>query len=154
MSAQTVKGDARKTSRRLQNVFQVQSTKQSEFNTIKEKKSKLCLISSIDRKILTETARRTLGACDMCHYRVPGGGVRELVSGLEHKLRDFTFLDYCVIIIGESDFNVSCSYTDLVTELREKLLSVTQTNVILCLPTYRYSYYANIYNAKIEMIIT
>ncbi|CAG5040148.1 unnamed protein product [Parnassius apollo] len=92
-------------------MFRNQDMQQLELKKLKENKSKLCLSSSIDRKGLAGTVRKKFNTnCEMYHYRVPGGGIRQLLCGL-HK--DYTWADYCVIIIGVSDFETQDKQEDM-----------------------------------------
>lgn len=53
--------------------------------------------------------------------------------------------------MGENVFNASNDYKNIVDHIRNVLLSVQHTNIILCLPTFKYCNQANIFNRRIEM---
>lgn len=120
------------------------------MKTLPKKTAKLCLISNINRNKQATALRNHFADYDVCHYRVPGGGISQILSGLPKKLQDFTYNDFCIIFIGESDFNMSKNYKNLVNEIRTKLASVQHTNVILCVPTFKYSFKASIFNTRVE----
>lgn len=112
---------------------------------------KICLISSVGREKVSRIIRSNFEEHELCHYRIPGGGINQLLSGIDAKLQHYTLNDYCVLFLGEADFSVSKNYRQLVIQIRERLLSVQHTNIILCLPTFKFSLQANIYNRRIEM---
>lgn len=120
-------------------------------NKLTKSKTKICLISSTDRDKTSKAIRSNFEEQNLCHYRMPGGGITQLMSGIDTKLKNFTYNDYCVLFLGETDFNVSKDYRKLVKYVRECLLSVQHTNVIFCLPTFKFSYQSNIYNRRVEM---
>lgn len=72
------------------------------------------------------------------------------MSGIELKLQNFTMDDFCIILIGEADFNSTNDSISLVLAIRESLQKVQHTNVILCVPTFKCKSYANMYNWRIE----
>lgn len=121
------------------------------LNDLAKRNVKLCLVSNVQNKNYSKKLRNCFGELDMCHYRVPGGGVSELLSGLDDKLKNFTTSDYCIIVLAETDFIVSKNYICLVKEIREKLLTMQHTTIIICLPTFKCCEMANIYNGRIEM---
>lgn len=113
--------------------------------------SKICLISSHGFS-LGNTTRCSLDipASETCHYRMTGGGILQLFSGLYGKLKGFTYSDFCIIYIGETDFTVTADYISLIQFVREQVQSVHHTNVIICLPTFKLHYNANMYNKRVE----
>lgn len=113
---------------------------------------KLCLISSFNQNKISQKVRNHFTEeHDCCHYRVPGGDILQLSRGLQEKLEHFTLNDYCIIIIGETDFTVSKNYKELVNTLKQRIMSVQHTNVILCLPTYKHSFNSNIFNNRVKI---
>ncbi|KAL0830297.1 hypothetical protein ABMA28_002497 [Loxostege sticticalis] len=111
---------------------------------------KLCIISNTRAKIL-QNAESALNCTELCHYKTPQAGIKQLLQGIDKKLTNFTYQDYCIIFIGDTDFNETDSYHDLILFMRMTLQNVLNTNVIICLPTFRYSKYMNLYNRRIEM---
>lgn len=71
------------------------------------------------------------------------------MRGIETKLEGFTRDDYCLIFIRETDFQVSKNHSTLIDYIREKLLTVQQTNIIFAL--LHYKYYINLYNKRVEV---
>lgn len=114
-------------------------------------KKKLCIVSSNNKnnilKILEEIELNKEYKC--CHYIYTGGGSKQLISGLDSKLEGYTKKDFCVIMLGESDFKQSQQYTALVYEIAEYLKQITHTNIIIALPTYVCG--SIIYNCRVEM---
>lgn len=115
-------------------------------------KPKICLISSETSSMLHNLATTTgLQNYDMCHYRKPKCGLEQLLDKIDGKVKDFTHSDFCIIYIGEEDFLKTRNYIELVIFIREKLLNLTHTNFIICLPTFKYMENANImFNSRIE----
>lgn len=62
-----------------------------------------------------------------------------------------TKTDYCIIFIGEYDFQKTYNYIELVQYIRDKLSSLNNTNIILCLPTFKCSVYNTMYNSRLEL---
>ncbi|XP_061725415.1 uncharacterized protein LOC133531299 [Cydia pomonella] len=116
-----------------------------------EKQVKLCILSNHHKKLRTLQAIQSTfdQDADFCHYTVPNGGIKALLSNLDNKLKHFTLNDYCIIFLGENDISRSECTITLVNYLRETLKKITHTNKIICLPTYVCG--ALIYNYKVEM---
>lgn len=62
--------------------------------------------------------------------------------------------DFCIILIGENDFNVSQNYSELVSQIRNILVPIDYTNIIICVPTFNYSPYAHILNKRVDFFNT
>lgn len=90
---------------------------------------------------------------NLCHYLLPGRGLKDLLCGLDAKLKDFSHRDFCVIFIGDEDFKVTKNVNELVQFTRETLIRFNYTNVLICLPTYKLSYYNDfmLYNHRVEI---
>lgn len=86
---------------------------------------------------------------DFCHYCIPNGTIKELLDNIEHKLKDFTDNDYCIILMGENDIKATSDYINMINMIRKSLEKVTHTNNVICLPTYITG--APIYNFRVEM---
>lgn len=115
-------------------------------------KQNICLISSeTSNRLYTISQRTDLCNFNMCHYRMPKCGLRQLLENIDKKVQNFTLSDYCVIYIGEEDFRRTHNYIELVTFIREKLRTLTHTNFIICLPTFKYMENKNImFNSRID----
>ncbi|CAK1594420.1 unnamed protein product [Parnassius mnemosyne] len=125
-------------------------TKTSEETCKYSPNRKLCIISSIRSNKMATTLRNHFETQNICHYSIPGGGINQLLSGLQTKLEDYTLNDFCILIVGETDFNVSKNYNELVSNIRKALLTVQHTNILICLPTFKFCNQSNIYNRRIE----
>jgi hypothetical protein len=89
-----------------------------------------------------------LSKFECCHFKTPGGGIRESLHKLEYKLSNFTMKDYCVILIGEEDFLENENYPDLVQYIVKNVTPIVHTNIILACPTYICG--KPMYNSKVE----
>lgn len=111
--------------------------------------TKICLISSTSRDVLL-MSERILGNARLFHYKLNQGGICRLMENLESKLENYTLSDFCVIFIGEPDFETTQDYKALVELIRNKLEKVQNTNIILCLPCFKCNDTANLFNRRIE----
>lgn len=134
---------------RLHTDNNITNTKQSDHAL-----KKICLISSNKTNSVLSIALETFGDKQLCHYLSPKFGILHMIKNLQEKLYSFTKNDYCVILIGEEDFRTTNNYFNLILELRDTLLKIRHTNIILCLPTYKCSYYATVFNWRVEMFST
>lgn len=115
------------------------------------KRRKICLISSNTKNNVLQSTESRLPQVQICHYLTPGGGVTQLLDGIENKLKDFTYEDHCVIFIGEHDFLEAVRYDMLIRYIRSKLMGIKNTNIIICLPTFKYCKHVNLFNKRIEI---
>lgn len=114
-------------------------------------KNKICLLSTNKKnKILSIAQDLLYNKYDICHYLTPNGTIQQLLSGIQTKLRDYTRTDYCIILVGEEDFKITCNYFNTIVYIRNVLKQLTHTNVIICYPTYILGNYTNICNHRIE----
>ena len=98
---------------------------------------KLCIVSTNkDNKILS-IAESTFQNYEFCHYVYPNCGTEQLTNNLEKKLIGYTINDFCIILIGEKDFNKTENYVDIIVKLRENLQKIQHTNIIICVPTFK-----------------
>lgn len=111
---------------------------------------KLCIISNNKRNKLSNLIEDTFYMYDYCHYLYPGGDIQQMLQGIDNKVKNFNKNDYCVIMMGELDFIRTGNYHDIIFLIREAIGKINNTNVIICLPTYRCGYYTTIYNTRIE----
>lgn len=114
-----------------------------------EKKTKICILSDSKNGSLTPSIQDTFSSATYCHFAYPNGGVEVLLKNIEAKLRGYTSTDYCVILVGESDFKATKDYVDLVKKIRVELLKITHTNIVICAPTYICG--AIMYNSRVEL---
>lgn len=119
-------------------------------NKIKPEKHKLCIISSNKTNTILTTAERTFPNCQICHYLTPNCGLLNLITDIELKLKNYTLDDYCLIFIGEEDFRRTNDYYDLIINIRETLSKIQHTNIIICLPTFKFKH-SLMFNCRIEL---
>ncbi|XP_060810239.1 uncharacterized protein LOC132904330 [Amyelois transitella] len=111
---------------------------------------KLCMISSNKHNNMTTIAQNTFSNFHICHYLYPNCGITELINNLDKKVKDYTKKDYCVIFIGPEDFKQTNNYFDIVLKLRQTLQLITNTNIILCVPTFIVNDFSTIFNWRVE----
>lgn len=124
---------------------------QREKIDIETNKIRLCVLNSNSKNKILKTTEKHFPNATTCHYLTPGGGVHQILSGIESKLQDFTLNDYCVIFIGENDFQKTNNYLTTIEYIREKIMCVQHTNVIICLPTYKLGRSVNLFNKRVEV---
>lgn len=114
-------------------------------------KRKLCIISSNNKnKILSIAEEHFSEQFQICHYCKPNAGVKELLKNIESKIEKYSEHDYCLILIGESDFVSTDDYLKLIYHIRNRTQLITHTNIIFCLPTYRYKQHSELFNWRVE----
>lgn len=113
-------------------------------------KHKLCIVSANKNNKILSIAENTFKNCEICHYLLPGCGTVQLITDLEKKLTEYTINDFCIILIGEKDFYKTENYVDIIIKMREKLQKIQQTNVIICVPTFKLSDHSTLFNWRIE----
>lgn len=115
-----------------------------------KQKRKVCIISANKTNKILNIAEEMLPNYQICHFLSPHCGIQHLLNNLHKKLATYTANDHCVILIGEEDFLVTKNYDKLITDIRNCLLKIQHTNIILCLPTYRCSVYSTLFNIRVE----
>lgn len=118
----------------------------------KNRRNNVVITSSNTRNALLDQAEKSLGHGEskLCHFKYINGGIKEQLSGLLEKTKDLTLNDYYIMIIGEKDFESSRNYFELVTFIRGELQKVHNTNIIICLPTFRCNEFSTMYNWRVE----
>lgn len=111
---------------------------------------KISILSTNRNNKILNIAERTLQGFRLCHYLYPDCDIRHLLKDIERKLEGHSIDDYCVIMIGEADFKKTKNYFDLIYYIRDTLQMIKHTNVIICLPTYKYGYLHNMFNWRVE----
>lgn len=127
-----------------------QNIERTKYDVQVQGKQKLCILSTNKTNRILTIASRTFPNYQICHYLTPTCGIKKLVSDVDVKLKDFTMNDYCIIMVGEEDFRQTNNYVELTIYIRETLLKIKHTNVILCLPTYKLSDHSAMFNCRIE----
>lgn len=125
------------------------SIKQQQLE-LANSRSKICVISSNKVNTILSISQNTFPCHNVCHYISTNCGVKQLLINLKHKLLNYNKNDYCLIFVGEKDFEHTVNYYELVISIREMLMSINYTNIILCLPTFKFNGHSNIYNSRIE----
>lgn len=100
----------------------------------------MCIISTNNVNNILENAENAFTNAKFCHYCLPNAGTVELLATLDRKVVNYTLKDYCIIFLGEKDFQASNKYEELVTHIKCKLEKITHTNVILCSPSFKLNY--------------
>ncbi|CAH0727010.1 unnamed protein product, partial [Brenthis ino] len=120
-------------------------------NNNKEKiQNKLCIISANKTSKILSIAEERFKNTQICHWLYPNCGIRHLIKNIHKKLHEYTMDDHCVILIGEEDFRKTENYFEIITEIRNTLKLIQNTNIIICLPTYKYSNLSPVFNWRIE----
>lgn len=115
------------------------------------KKNKMCVISNESRyNLINDLIDIMNDKFDLIHYLRSGSTIDTMVEDIHKKVADFTNDNFCLIMIGESDFQQTRNYYDVIKSIRESVGKVTNTNIIICLPTYKHGIYNNFYNWRIE----
>lgn len=115
-----------------------------------KRRGKLCIISTDDYKNVLLSLEKIKCEYNYCHYKMPGCGIKHQLENIESKLMGFTKNDFCIILLGDKDFNKSNDLKALITYIRNILVNISYTNILICLPTYSCNYYANIFNWRVE----
>ena len=115
-------------------------------------KSNIIILSSETSNRISSMIERThLKDYKTCHYRTPRCGIKYLINNIDKKVQNFTRSDYCIIVIGEEDFRKTENYVELVTYIRDKLITLNHTNFIICVPTFKYMDNTNImFNCRVD----
>lgn len=112
---------------------------------------KVCLLSTNKVNNTLALADNCLGQnSKICHFLKPGSTIGGLLDGITIKLAEFTMNDFCIILIGEEEFRSTHDYFSTITLMRETLSKIKHTNLIICLPTYKYGELRDMYNWRIE----
>lgn len=128
-----------------------QETKTEYQSATTTYKPKLCLISdNKNNKVLSIAQDTTKNKFNTIHYLTSNGPVKQLLKGLKNKLKDYTMEDYCIILIGDQDFQQPNNNLELINYIKEILQDITHTNVVMCTPTYHYGYNKNNINKRIQ----
>lgn len=114
-------------------------------------KNKICIISS-DRKLNILQNIKTISPYNnfqILHHITNNVGIDIMLRDLDIKLKDYTKHDFCVVMIGATDFYLSQDFRAIVKRLKEKINSITNTNVIIIAPTYICG--KPLYNYRVEL---
>lgn len=116
----------------------------------RSKRNKICILSADNKNKLLNISENTFEQYDLCHYITPQGTMQLLLRGIKEKLSGFTLQDFCIILIGEEDFKITNKYFDIILLIRNMLQEVSNTNIIICTPTYKFFTNNYLYNSRVE----
>ncbi|CAH1647313.1 unnamed protein product [Spodoptera littoralis] len=117
---------------------------------IVQKRNKLCILSNCDRNCSIRAIEEIFGNhFECCRYLLTNGSIERLLNNISNKLLNYNINDYCIIMLGNTDIKTSSNYIEFVKVMRKSLQHITNTNIIICSPTYICG--APIYNYKVEL---
>lgn len=122
----------------------------NELSAHKSNLPKIAILSTNKNTDTLAAAKKLFPRFNICHYLTTNCSLERMVHSLESKIKDYNMNDYCVVVIGQTDFEFTNNYFELVINLRQILLKNMHTNVILCLPTFKCGKYTNMFNSRIE----
>lgn len=114
-------------------------------------KKKLCVISATNTLNVTHMlySDNFYSKFEFCHYIKTNCTAENLIENIESKIMSFTQDDYCVIMIGESDFHRNQNIKNLINIVIDKLNEITNTNVVIAAPTYICG--KTLFNKRVEL---
>ncbi|KAL4720984.1 hypothetical protein ACJJTC_009431, partial [Scirpophaga incertulas] len=123
-------------------------------------KNKLCIISNNNRHKMLQNVQRESNLDDyqVCHYIIQNASITSMLKDLKLKLVNFNKSDYCLILVGETDFYNSQDVSQLVASIKDSLTQIVNTNIILMTPTYicgkpLFNYNVEIFNNQLNQDI-
>lgn len=148
---QTDSGKDTKTEEDITNIKKTYFTCENESESPLDNKPKLCIISNNNRNKVLSIAEHTMeNDFKLCHYLSPNKNIQQLIQSIQFKLLHFTLKDYCIILMGDEDFQEDNDRQKLVNAIRGILQVITHTNIIICIPPYQFGKYRNIINRRIQ----
>lgn len=114
------------------------------------KQNKICIISANNCNKVLSIAEEKINNYNIYHYLKTNCGTQQLLKGLKNMLKDYTMEDFCIILIGEDDFKTTNDYFELIYNIRSTLKEIDNTNIILCLPTFKFNSSSNLFNWRVE----
>lgn len=146
-----IENDGYITAEQLEIIDDEHGIDKTPITTETQDKPKVCIISANNKnKILTTADRIISDEFSIIHYLKPRGNTMYLMNEIDKHLTGFTKRDFGIVFLSEEDFNQTNDYFSLISGLKEKLLNITYTNVILVLPTYKFGEGFNIYNWRVS----
>ena len=114
------------------------------------RKTNLCILTNSNSYGTLQTLEDLIPHhFNYCRHNLPHCSIKRLLQDIDIKLLEYTMNDYCIIMLGEEDIKTTNNYIGLVKTIRESLAHITNTNVVVCTPTYICG--ALIHNNKIEI---
>lgn len=133
-------------------MINVSGSPADKVKSLHKNKNSICIISSNKYNKTRSVMEDTLGdQYHIFHYLKPNCGIIELLRNIEYTVTNYTYDDFCVIFVGDDDFLTTKSSFKLCSEIKEALLKIQHTNIILCLPTFRFQKHTNLlFNWRVE----
>ncbi|KAH9644134.1 hypothetical protein HF086_015464 [Spodoptera exigua] len=87
-----------------------------------KQKNKLCIVScnnvvepiSLIENIFSDHF-------NYCRYIYPNSTTKQIIKNIDEKLNNYTFEDYCLLLIGENDIRGESNYISLINDIKESL---------------------------------
>ncbi|KAJ2952561.1 hypothetical protein O0L34_g6883 [Tuta absoluta] len=144
----------------VNHVTKTQSTSKPPVRSDEDKKPKIYVLSNNNRnKILQAISHHyEPNQFTYSHHIKTGVGIKILLNNLSTELLNYTKNDYCIVLIGEADFKYGSNlkslhdFENLIQYIRETLEKISNTNIILAMPTYVCG--AMIFNHNVEIFNT
>ncbi|KAG7305369.1 hypothetical protein JYU34_009432 [Plutella xylostella] len=116
-----------------------------------DNKKKVLIISANKTNNILQIGEEKLGPnYKICHNLNTNAGIRELFKDLAENTKNLTRKDVCIVMIGEEDFKKTSDYFELVLLIRNATRHIENTNILICMPTYKYNGYKTMYNWRVE----
>lgn len=77
-------------------------------------------------------------------------GILRILDNIETETKGYSYNDYCIVFIGDADFETTNNPIELIHAMRQKLEKIKHTNVVLCFPTFKMGNYSNVFNWRVE----
>ena len=116
----------------------------------RNKQNKICIISANKTNKILAIAEEKMHDFAIYHHLTTNCGIKQQLRGIKNMLKDYSKDDFCVILIGEDDFKTTNDYFDLIYYIRNTLNEIDNTNIILCLPTFKFNSSSNLFNWRVE----
>lgn len=130
------------------NRLEKNTTTTVQYNVSKQ--NKICIISTNKSNKVLSIAEEKISNYNIYHHLKTNCGIQQLLKGIKNMLKDYTKEDFCIILIGEDDFKTTNDYFDLIYDIRNNLKEIDNTNIILCLPTFKFNSSSNLFNWRVE----
>ncbi|KAI5635612.1 hypothetical protein NE865_11692 [Phthorimaea operculella] len=114
-------------------------------------KRKIHIFSTNKKNNVLTIAERHFKNTSLCHFIYPGSGIRHQLDSVLPKIADFTTNDFCIILLGDQDFYSSKDYNELVSNIRQTLLEMQHTNILICIPSFKLNKQSTMFNSRIEL---
>jgi hypothetical protein len=104
-------------SRDSSHILSVKKTSETEKS---DTKRKLCILSNRHYSGTLDCIKDTFSnEFEYCRCLLPNSRINQLFMNLKNRLLEFTMNDYCLIILGESDFKYNIVFFELINVIRD-----------------------------------